>query len=108
MLERYTRKNNSKNVADPVNEYADIVFEEGNSYCPFLDGERLCRLQRELGAEALGSVCRTFPRVKYIINGVYYRGLSLTCEAAAAITLSKKDGKMCIRDRDNAVGVSFD
>ena len=25
LLERYTRKNNSKNVADPVNEYADIA-----------------------------------------------------------------------------------
>ena len=97
LLGRYIRKNNSKNVADPINEYAGIVFEEGDAFCPFLDGERLCRLQKELGAEALGSVCRTFPRIKYMINGVYYRGLSLACEAAAAQTLSKKEGICFVR-----------
>ena len=50
-----------------------------------------------IGSGSPGQRLRTFPRVKSIINGVYYRGLSLTCEAAATITLSKKDGICFVR-----------
>lgn len=42
--------------------YAKIVFRE-DRFCPMLDKDGLCKLQREKGEAVMGYVCSSFPRI---------------------------------------------
>ncbi len=56
--------------------------------CPFLDEERLCQIQRQLGAEALSRTCSDYPR-QYSHDGEEV-GLcaTLSCPEAARLALT--------------------
>ena len=59
--------------------------------CPFLDEERLCRIQKECGEEFLSITCATYPRIKHRIDGREEMALSLSCPEAARLVLLTPD-----------------
>ena len=59
--------------------------ENGN--CAFLDGDGLCRLQKNHGEEYLPDVCYSYPRVTYRFSGFVERSLAISCPVAARLVL---------------------
>ena len=56
--------------------------------CPMWRTDGLCRIQAELGEEALCKTCREFPRLTHDYGDFVERGLELSCPEAARIILS--------------------
>ena len=56
--------------------------------CPMWRTDGLCRIQAELGEEALCKTCREFPRLTHDYGDFLERGLELSCPEAARIILS--------------------
>ena len=57
-------------------------------HCPMWRDDGLCRIQAELGEEALCKTCREFPRLTHDYGDFVERGLELSCPEAARIILS--------------------
>ena len=64
-----------------------MVIEDGR--CPMWRQDGLCRLQAELGEEALCKTCREFPRLTHDYGDFVELGLELSCPEAARIILSR-------------------
>ncbi len=69
-----------------------VLRADEDGHCVFLDPERgrLCTIHRELGAHALASACRDFPRIVTLTPAGYSITLSHYCPTAAARLL--RDG----------------
>ena len=67
-----------------------MLIEEGR--CPMWRGDGLCRIQAELGEEALCKTCREFPRLTHDYGDFLERNLELSCPEAARIILSAQPG----------------
>jgi lysine-N-methylase len=59
-----------------------------NRRCPMWRQDGLCRIQAELGHDALCKTCREFPRLTHDYGDFIERGLELSCPEAARIILS--------------------
>jgi lysine-N-methylase len=55
--------------------------------CFFLDEERLCTIQKQLGPSLLSTTCANYPRSIATNSGMEERSLSLSCPEAARLTL---------------------
>lgn len=64
-----------------------MAIEEGR--CPMWRQDGLCRIQAELGHDALCQVCRTFPRLCHDYGDFAEYGLELSCPEAARLILSQ-------------------
>ena len=64
-----------------------MTIEEGR--CPMWRQDGLCRIQAELGHDALCQVCRTFPRLRHDYGDFLEYGLELSCPEAARLILSQ-------------------
>ena len=69
--------------------------EDGETYmaiedrrCPMWRADGLCRIQAELGEDALCKTCREFPRLTHDYGDFIEYGLELSCPEAARIILS--------------------
>ena len=69
--------------------------EDGETYmtienrrCPMWRDDGLCRIQAELGEDALCKTCRDFPRLTHDYGDFIEYGLELSCPEAARIILS--------------------
>ena len=58
--------------------------------CPMWRQDGLCRIQAELGHDALCHTCRTFPRLRHDYGDFQELGLELSCPEAARLILSGK------------------
>ena len=56
--------------------------------CPMWRQDGLCRIQAELGEEALCKTCREFPRLTHDYGDFVERGLELSCPEAARLILT--------------------
>ena len=65
-----------------------------NGRCPMWRADGLCRIQAELGHDALCKVCREFPRLTHDYGDFTELGLELSCPEAARIILSGADSAM--------------
>jgi lysine-N-methylase len=75
------------NTSNPtLADYARIPLGDSAS-CAFLDAERLCGIQKRLGAEALSHTCATYPRAASSVAGMREEALNLSCPEAARLTL---------------------
>jgi len=63
-----------------------MVIENGR--CPMWHQDGLCRIQAELGHDALCNVCQTFPRLRHDYGDFVELGLELSCPEAARLILS--------------------
>lgn len=59
-----------------------------NHRCPMWRADGLCRIQAELGEEALCQVCRMFPRLRHDYGDFVELGLELSCPEAARLILT--------------------
>lgn len=59
--------------------------------CPMWRQDGLCRIQAELGEQALCKTCREFPRLTHDYGGFLELGLELSCPEAARLLLAQSD-----------------
>lgn len=72
------------------------VMEIENGRCPMWRDDGLCRIQAELGHDALCKVCREFPRLTHDYGNFTERGLELSCPEAARLILEDPGGdRLC-------------
>jgi lysine-N-methylase len=67
-------------------KYARIKLNPDNT-CPFLDCDKLCRIQKQHGAEFLSKTCSRYPRALARFNGTMQKALHLSCPEAARLVL---------------------
>ena len=79
-------------LGDALREH--LYDEDGETYlrnvagrCPMWRSDGLCRIQAELGHEALCTVCQQFPRLRHDYGDVVELGLELSCPEAARLIL---------------------
>jgi len=60
-----------------------------NGRCPMWRQDGLCRIQAELGHDALCQVCREFPRLRHDYGDFVEYGLELSCPEAARLILTQ-------------------
>ena len=77
-----------RSVLQDVDGEAVMTIEDGR--CPMWRQDSLCRIQAELGEEALCHVCHEFPRLTHDYGDFIERGLELSCPEAARMILSAK------------------
>ena len=65
-----------------------------NGRCPMWRQDGLCRIQAELGHDALCETCRNFPRLRHDYGDFVELGLELSCPEAARLILSSPGGLM--------------
>jgi lysine-N-methylase len=75
-----------RSVLQNVDGEAVMTIEDGR--CPMWRQDGLCRIQAELGEEALCHVCAEFPRLTHDYGDFIERGLELSCPEAARMILS--------------------
>lgn len=63
----------------------------GDERCPFLNGENLCDIYKELGEEHLCGICADHPRFRNFFSGSTELGLGLCCEAVSELVLSREE-----------------
>lgn len=66
----------------------DTVMVIENKRCPMWRPDGLCRIQAELGHDALCKTCREFPRLTHDYGNFTERGLELSCPVAAQMILT--------------------
>lgn len=64
-----------------------------NARCPMWRTDGLCRIQAELGHDALCDTCRNFPRLTHDYGDFVELGLELSCPEAARIILANPHAK---------------
>ena len=69
-------------------EDGETVMTIIDGRCPMWRADGLCRIQAELGEEALCKTCRDFPRLTHDYGNFVEMGLELSCPEAARIILS--------------------
>ena len=71
-------------------EWGTVMTIE-NHRCPMWREDGLCRIQAELGHDALCKTCREFPRLRHDYGSFQELGLELACPEAARIILTAAD-----------------
>lgn len=64
------------------------IMEIEDGRCPMWRQDGLCRIQAELGHDALCQTCREFPRLRHEYGNFMERGLELSCPEAARLIFS--------------------
>lgn len=86
-MKRELDKNIARNRNNPTDDnYAVLHMRQDNS-CPFLSGERLCRIQMELGEDFLSEVCCTYPRTANMVDQILEKSATMSCPEAARLAL---------------------
>lgn len=83
-----------------------MIIEDGR--CPMWRQDGLCRIQAELGHDALCHTCRTFPRLCHDYGDFVELGLELSCPEAARLILSGQGQTICTKAADNGTAPDCD
>lgn len=75
------------------------IMENENGRCPMWQQDGLCRIQAELGHDALCDVCRQFPRLRHDYGDFVEMGLELSCPEAAGLILGSEQAQMCCTEQ---------
>ena len=76
--------------------------------CPMWRRDGLCRIQAELGEDALCKTCREFPRLTHDYGDFIEKGLELSCPEAARIILSTVPGPLVWEEVPGDVEPEYD
>lgn len=79
----------------------DLCFPLNGGRCPFLDGENLCEIHRQLGEDATSVTCREHPRFIEDYGPFREVTLSASCPAANALLLGS-DAPLTFLERETA------
>ena len=66
-----------------------VYLRNADDRCPMWRGDGLCRIQAEMGHEALCTVCQQFPRLRHDYGDFVELGLELSCPEAARLILTE-------------------
>jgi len=91
-----------------VEEDGETVMTIENGRCPMWRADGLCRIQAELGEEALCKVCTEFPRLTHDYGDFLERTLELSCPEAAKLILSAKPGPMVTEEVSGGEEAEYD
>lgn len=70
----------------------ETLMQAEKGHCPMWREDGLCRIQAELGEQALCHTCREFPRIRHDYGDFVELGLELSCPEAAKLILRRHDG----------------
>lgn len=70
----------------------ETLMQTEKRRCPMWREDGLCRIQAELGEQALCHTCREFPRIRHDYGDFVELGLELSCPEAAKLILCRHDG----------------
>lgn len=71
-----------------IDNWGLIKLNEETGNCPYLTEDSLCQVQKTLGAEALSTTCKTFPRSERIYKNDVRKALNLSCPEVASLVLT--------------------
>lgn len=71
-----------------IQEDGDTIMAIEDGRCPMWQQDGLCRIQSELGHDALCKTCREFPRLTHDYGNFQEWGLELSCPEAARLILT--------------------
>lgn len=83
-----------------------MQIEDGR--CPMWQQDGLCRIQLELGHDALCKTCREFPRLQHDYGDFMELGLELSCPEAARIILTNTNHATITRDVPGGEAPEYD
>lgn len=75
-------------------EDGETIMSIQDGRCPMWRGDGLCRIQAELGEDALCRTCKEFPRLTHDYGDFVELGLELSCPEAARLILSASDAAL--------------
>jgi len=78
-----------RQVLQDTEDGAAMTIEDGR--CPMWRQDGLCRIQAELGHDALCQTCREFPRLRHDYGDFLEQDLALSCPEAARLILTADD-----------------
>lgn len=84
------------------------VMEIENGRCPMWREDGLCRIQAELGHDALCETCRNFPRLRHDYGNFVELGLELSCPEAAKWILADSGSDFLVEERDGGETPDYD
>ena len=79
-----------------------------NGRCPMWRLDGLCRIQAELGEQALCRVCREYPRLTHDYGDFMERQLELSCPEAACLILNDTGGALRTEEIPGGDAVEYD
>ena len=79
-----------------------------NGRCPMWREDGLCRIQAELGHDALCHVCQQFPRLRHDYGTFAELGLELSCPEAARLILTTPCAPLLTRQEDGGDTPDYD
>lgn len=88
-------------------EAGTIMINE-NCRCPMWRSDSLCRIQAELGHDALCKTCREFPRLTHDYGDFMELGLELSCPEAARLILTTPDMPFVTEDAPGGTAPEYD
>lgn len=80
-------------------EDGSTVMQIENGRCPMWREDGLCRIQAELGHDALCQTCRDYPRLTHDYTVFLEKDLELSCPEAARLILTGDDTMICRSQR---------
>ena len=89
-------------------EDGDTILQIENGRCPMWRADGLCRIQAELGADALCRTCREFPRLRHDYGSFLEQTLELSCPEAARLILSAPPAPMIALEADGGEEPEYD
>ena len=92
-------KKHLKKYAVIIKSLYGLITLDQNLYCPFLNENKLCKLQQKYGESYLSLVCDTFPRISNIVDSKVERSLSPACPVAARTVLFSNE-KISLQEFD--------
>lgn len=82
----------TRNRSNPTDQkYAKLKLGRDGK-CVFLDDNKLCALQRQLGEDYLCDTCTLYPRHSNLVEGVVETSASLSCPEVAQLVLFEEGG----------------
>ena len=91
-----------------VEEDGETVITIENRRCPMWRQDGLCRIQAELGHDALCKTCREFPRLTHDYGDFVEMGLELSCPEAARLILADVTGEQVVTEIDGGEPADYD
>ena len=75
---------------EPYKDGWEIKFDN-NGKCPFQNDEGWCSIQKELGEDYLAEICRSYPRISFLIGNRVLRSCNLSCIHVLSMICSDED-----------------
>lgn len=85
-------KNVTRNRSNPSSANFAKIKMNPNNACSFLNEEKLCKIQLNLGEDYLSTICASYPRIFNEVNGVKEKSATVSCPEIARLTLLNPDG----------------